>query len=206
MDELSALPPESTSKAIHRLRTSSLNQRRAFASHSPSTARTASPLRHFPPRSNHADRPEIIAPVPRRHLLDTFTDQPWMRPSSPLSPTTLSPPAAFHRHPTAPPSTSPTRSRRLSVSSTLSQRQSFSTLHGTGNTPTPASPSALASPSRKLRKVSNKTDVQSSSEKAMGRRWIRWMHKRGIEDWVVPCAVLTSVLIKWCICLGPYSG
>jgi len=155
MDELSALPPESTSKAIHRLRTSSLNQRRAFASHSPSTARTVSPLHHFPSksvRSYHADRPEILAPVPRRHLLDTFADQPWMRPSSPISPATLSPPAAFHYHPTLAPPASPTRTRHLSVSSTLSQRQSFSTLHG--NAPTPASPS------RKPRKVS-KTESQS---------------------------------------------
>ena len=40
----------------------------------------------------------------------------------------------------------------------------------------------------------------------MGRRWVRWMHKHGLKRWVVPCAVLASVWVKWSIGLGSYSG
>ncbi|KAH9936376.1 ALG6, ALG8 glycosyltransferase family-domain-containing protein [Fomitopsis serialis] len=40
----------------------------------------------------------------------------------------------------------------------------------------------------------------------MGRRWVRWMHKQGLKRWVVPCAVLASVWVKWSIGLGSYSG
>ena len=196
MDELSALPPEG---AIHRLRTSSL-QHRSFASHSPSSARTASPCRHNP------DRPEILAPVPRR--LETCTNQPWMRPASPSSPLT----------PVSAPGPSPSRARRISASSTRPRQLSFSSLHGQDRSginaattgvqwaPGITSPSALGSPGRKLRKVVSKTELRSSGEKAMGRRWIRWMQKRGMEDWVLPGALMTSVLIKWCIGLGSYSG
>lgn len=41
---------------------------------------------------------------------------------------------------------------------------------------------------------------------SMGRRWVRWMHKHGLKRWVVPCAVLASVWVKWSIGLGSYSG
>ena len=126
-----------------------------------------------------------------------------MRPSTPASPASA---AAFQSHPGP-------RTPRLSVTSARPQQLSFSALHGhdaasTGVqwSPATASPSALGSPSRKLRKVLSKTEIRISGEKAMGRRWIRWMQKRGIEDWVLPGAVMTSVLIKWCIGLGSYSG
>lgn len=129
-----------------------------------------------------------------------------MRPSTPSSPFTPASAAALQSHPRTP---------RLSLSSARPQQLSFSALHGhdaasTGVqwSPATASPSVLGSPSRKLRKVLSKTEIRSSSsgEKAMGRRWIRWMQKRGIEDWVLPGAIITSVLIKWCIGLGSYSG
>lgn len=32
------------------------------------------------------------------------------------------------------------------------------------------------------------------------------MHKHGLKRWVVPCAVLASVWVKWSIGLGSYSG
>ncbi|KAJ7644149.1 glycosyltransferase family 57 protein [Roridomyces roridus] len=43
-------------------------------------------------------------------------------------------------------------------------------------------------------------------ELAMGRRWLRWMHKRGVKDWVVPSLVLASTCVKFSVGLGSYSG
>ncbi|KAJ7095852.1 glycosyltransferase family 57 protein [Mycena belliarum] len=43
-------------------------------------------------------------------------------------------------------------------------------------------------------------------EQAMARRWIRWMHKRGMKGWVVPSALLASTCVKVCVSLGSYSG
>lgn len=102
------------------------------------------------------------------------------------------------------------RAPRLSGSSTHSQKLSFSALHEQGKDKGAISTgvqwrhgAASPSTSRHLEKVSSKTEV---GEKAMGRRWIRWMHKRGMKAWVLPGALLTSTLVKWCIGLGSYSG
>ena len=46
----------------------------------------------------------------------------------------------------------------------------------------------------------------SQEEQGFGRRWLRWMHKNGVKHWVVPCTLLASVLVRWCIGLGSYSG
>ena len=43
-------------------------------------------------------------------------------------------------------------------------------------------------------------------EQGFGRRWLRWMHRNGFKHWVVPCTLLASVLVRWCIGLGSYSG
>jgi hypothetical protein len=43
-------------------------------------------------------------------------------------------------------------------------------------------------------------------EQGFGRRWLRWMYKNGVKHWVVPCTLLASVLVRWCIGLGSYSG
>ncbi|KAI0057837.1 hypothetical protein BV25DRAFT_1892293 [Artomyces pyxidatus] len=40
----------------------------------------------------------------------------------------------------------------------------------------------------------------------MGKRWVRWMFKNGMREWVVPSALLASALVKWCTGLGSYSG
>ncbi|KAI0050368.1 glycosyltransferase family 57 protein [Auriscalpium vulgare] len=40
----------------------------------------------------------------------------------------------------------------------------------------------------------------------MGRRWVRWMLRSGLREWVVPSAVLASLLVKWTLGLGSYSG
>jgi alpha-1,3-glucosyltransferase len=43
-------------------------------------------------------------------------------------------------------------------------------------------------------------------ETAMGKRWIRWMHKRSIKQYVVPGILAASTLVKFAIGLGTYSG
>jgi len=48
--------------------------------------------------------------------------------------------------------------------------------------------------------------VHEDEGTAMGRRWIRWMHKRGIKEWVVPGVIAASTLVKFAIGLGSYSG
>lgn len=48
--------------------------------------------------------------------------------------------------------------------------------------------------------------VHEAEGTAMGRRWIRWMHKRGIEKWVEPGIIAASTLVKFAIGLGSYSG
>ena len=40
----------------------------------------------------------------------------------------------------------------------------------------------------------------------MGRRWIGWMHRHGMRDWILLCAVIGSAWVKWCVGLGSYSG
>ncbi|KAG6897078.1 hypothetical protein C0992_004319 [Termitomyces sp. T32_za158] len=97
MDELSALAPEPSRRRITRIRTSSTGLRSAYPpSASPVSARTGSPS---------VSRPvEILAPTPRRHLIDSSASQHWLRtpPHSPVSSRCPSPAstAASHRPPT----------------------------------------------------------------------------------------------------------
>lgn len=44
------------------------------------------------------------------------------------------------------------------------------------------------------------------AELAMGRRWLRWMHKSGLKQWIVPGILGASTLVKLLTGLGPYSG
>ena len=48
--------------------------------------------------------------------------------------------------------------------------------------------------------------MQEPQETAMGRRWIRWMHKRGMKEMVVPGVIAVSVLVRLVMGLAPYSG
>ncbi|KAM6494335.1 glycosyltransferase family 57 protein [Amanita muscaria] len=191
MDELSALLLEGTNRPYLRLKSSLLN-RRSLANYSPSTVNTVSPLRS---PTYDADKPEILAPIPRRHLLESRASQPWLRSSTPLSSRTLSPGSVASPNPTSP---THWRTRIQKPDRTGSTSPSIHWAPGT------LKPSPSTHTGRQLRRVSSKSDV--GSEMAMGRRWIRWMHKRGLRDWVLPGALLTSTLIKCCIGLGSYSG
>ncbi|KAJ3976924.1 glycosyltransferase family 57 protein [Lentinula raphanica] len=46
----------------------------------------------------------------------------------------------------------------------------------------------------------------SISDSGMGRRWIRWSHKRGMRTSLVVLIFLASVFLKLCLGVGSYSG
>ena len=48
--------------------------------------------------------------------------------------------------------------------------------------------------------------AREEAETGAGRRWIRWMHRNNMKGWVVPAALVTGALVRWCISLGSYSG
>ncbi|KAG6854653.1 hypothetical protein C0991_003301 [Blastosporella zonata] len=186
MDELSALPPEGSRKKIPRLRTSSTGVRSGYAtSSSPVSTRAESPSASSSSAMLRPDRLEIIAPTPRRHLLESSASQHWLR-TPPLSPVS---------------------SRAASPASTTSHSQpkiyhkSFSALLEQSGSPT----SLWARPSLNVK--STAADRQAdASHASMGRRWIRWMHRRNLRAFIAPAAVGTAVLVKAALGLGSYSG
>jgi len=54
--------------------------------------------------------------------------------------------------------------------------------------------------------VKIKPKTTSEGELGMGIRWIRWMHRHGMKQWVVPGAIIASIWVRWAIGLGSYSG
>ncbi|KAJ7761486.1 glycosyltransferase family 57 protein [Mycena maculata] len=134
----------------------------------------------FPAQRSHLDyeRPEILAPTPRQAHMS--------------SPHLLEDNAHWFR------SLSPASSR--AVSPTLSPGRRFSSLSN--------------SHSSKFPTLSSRHEVEDAArpspgretEHAMGRRWIRWMHKRGVKAWVLPSVLLASTCIKVSMGLGSYSG
>ncbi|KAJ6477423.1 glycosyltransferase family 57 protein [Mycena vitilis] len=153
---------------------------------SPHRVRTISvnSLRSLPPGSlpaqrSHLDyeRPEILAPMPRQAMAGS---RHLLENSAQWL------------------STSPASSRQ--VSPTLSPRRRFSTLPG----PSVKFPASLSS----LHETEDgeAPPPQRETEPAMAKRWIRWMHKRGVKAWVIPSALLASTCIKVSMGLGSYSG
>lgn len=126
------------------------------------------------------DHPEILAPQPRRHLIENST---WLRAQSqsPVSMRAVSPATSqtFSHDP----------SSRMSIGRRTSLRhQSFSSIQG-------------------LSKIgSSQKTSQHELDVGMGRRWLRWMEKQGMKDWIVPGAIVVSLYLKWCLGLGSHSG
>ncbi|KAG6831930.1 hypothetical protein H0H92_006531 [Tricholoma furcatifolium] len=181
MDELSALPPEE-------LRRRTTRQRTPYApSVSPVSTRAGSPFRQGI---------EILAPTPRRHLLDTSASQHWLRtpPHSPISSRAASPA-----------STTASRLRHPSLSGALQHLQEHERdlqLSPVARLQKPK-PSVSVSASTS---TSTSTHTHVADSTSMGRRWIRWMHRRNLRAWVVPVAVGTAVLVKLALGVGSYSG
>lgn len=139
--------------------------------------------------SSDTDRSEIISPIPRRHLtLQRSESQHWLG-SPPLSPVST---ASRAVSPLSFASVSPTRSRRRAS-------HSFSLLLDHDKR---TSTSTLATIPQGIAQSGEKIEGPYSP----ARRWTRWMHKQGMRDWVVPLAILCSVLVRWCVGLGSYSG
>ncbi|KAI0081538.1 hypothetical protein K474DRAFT_1656321 [Panus rudis PR-1116 ss-1] len=191
-EESSSLRPKTHERTPSFLSNTSAN---SFARpiHSPQARIHTPSLRHRPStpgssRSNVStgDHSEIISPVPRRHhQLQAHESRHWLD-TPPLPPSSTragSPSSAIS-------TTSPGRGPRLKHTLSFSSMASYDG---------PVSATA----SYRLRMSHEKRPVVEDS---MARRWVRWMHKQNLKHWVVPCAVLISTLVKWCIGLGSYSG
>ncbi|KAH9841629.1 glycosyltransferase family 57 protein [Rhodofomes roseus] len=197
MDESSSYVPSqgssSTSRPSKRLSTTSFSSQTSVAIQSSRPLRIKTPLSqvHFPHASgiSYGLGPDILAPVPRKHHILQASESPHWLGSPTLSASSSRPVSPFSlggSHTLSPPTSRRRLSRQLSFSSLKEQEQS------------------LASPLSAHAHERRKADSEHGG--GMGRRWVRWMHKQGLKRWVVPCAVLTSVWVKWSIGLGSYSG
>ncbi|KAF4590166.1 Glucosyltransferase-like protein [Pleurotus pulmonarius] len=137
--------------------------------------------------------PEILAPTPRRHLLESSESQHWLRtpPLSPSSSRGVSPVSLF---------SSASLERRVRTTSYYSTRPSSSSLRTLFDSD--KSKELAGNGNGRKHEASDKQDIEMS----MGRMWVRWMHKRNMKGWVIPALVAVSTLLKWCIGLGSYSG
>jgi alpha-1,3-glucosyltransferase len=126
---------------------------------------------------NRQSSPEILAPIPRRHLLSNAS-QSWLQtpPLSPVSSRGMSPVSTRDHSP------------QLHSPRESTGQRSFS--------------SAIEQGASKL----NPIQEISKSETGMGRRWIRWSHKRGMRNSLISLIILACIFLKLCLGLGSYSG
>lgn len=182
------------------------------------------------PPENQNKRPQprridILAPTPRRHLIDTSQSQHWL-----VSPGTSSPysttfpgspdrspsPTAHRKYPESP---STTRHRFAAIyhqqphgsSQGLRNRQASnasiaSTYTAHGGSFMSSSSSNLHKTLLRNRKLGSQAHLDATESVSIGRRWIRYMHQRGLRNWVVPSAIAFATLLKLCLGLASYSG
>ncbi|KAH7915868.1 glycosyltransferase family 57 protein [Hygrophoropsis aurantiaca] len=195
MDSInSAVPPNEARKRNVRDRTPSFNSvphiKGGVPKSRPSTLRNFASNSSMRSVGSDTDRSEIIAPVPRRHLLQTAESSQWLRldtfsdtnwPSRGISPVSATSSVASN-FPTS------TASKRLSFSALLEQEKLSRGI--------PASVSY----------AKDREEPIEDSKSGGARRWVRWMHRHGLKVWVVPSAIVASIWVKWCIGLGTYSG
>lgn len=133
-----------------------------------------------------SDASEIIAPIPRRDLLHTHESKRWLySPShSPVSSRAISPVSQNPGSPGHP-------NRPLSFSTLMDYEKPQRS---------PLSPTFLRNETK------SRVKQPVVEEHGAGKRWIRWMHKHGLKNWVVPGVVVASIWVRWCIGLGSYSG
>ncbi|KAG1844658.1 glycosyltransferase family 57 protein [Suillus subalutaceus] len=113
----------------------------------PSTLRNRGSNASMRSISSETDYSEIIAPIPRRHLLQTSQSLHWLR---------------------------------------------VDTSSGDEWLNRGASPVSASS--------------VGSGTIGAGRRFVRWMHRNNMKNWMIPSAIAVSTLVKWCIGFGTYSG
>ena len=60
----------------------------------------------------------------------------------------------------------------------------------------------------RLRKAAQEEErkIEAKESQGAGKRWIKWMHRNRLQDYVTPCMVAGAVCIKWCVGLSGYSG
>ncbi|EGN97885.1 glycosyltransferase family 57 protein [Serpula lacrymans var. lacrymans S7.3] len=193
MDEVSAfVPPEGAPKRQLRDRTTSFNslpyikpaKLRVGIDTTKPVLRNRASASSMKSAGSPTERSEIISPIPRRHLLQTSESQHWLHPPA-------TPPFAVSREPSPVSATSTVASFRRRKAST--QHMNFS---------------ALMEQERMRSFPSYQTIKPNDHEEepGAGRRWVRWMHKNGLKQWIVPSAVGAAMYWKWCIGLGGYSG
>ncbi|KAJ3864801.1 glycosyltransferase family 57 protein [Lentinula novae-zelandiae] len=131
-------------------------------------------------RPHHQQSPssEIIAPTPRRHLLESNASHSWLH-TPPLSPVS---------------------SRGISPTSTRATSPHSHLTRGTNGQQSFGSIMELGAPKLTIVKVAH------TSESGMGRRWIRWSHKRGMRSSLIALIFLACVFLKLSLGLGSYSG
>jgi len=190
--------------------------------------------------------PVILAPTPRRHLIESSASKHWLYNPS-ITPPSSRPVSALsqsdrHYHhttrnsisqhfigpgsPQSPASvlqsnintSSPNAIRRRRLSGSVSHQprklrevpgheqgegESKRTKHhsGDGSLPGDSSYGTVRVTGGGLRMYGPEPE-----ESAMGRRWLRWMHKRGLKQWVVPGLICASAMVKLMVGLGSYSG
>ena len=130
--------------------------------------------------------PSVLSPTPRRHLLESSVKQHWLN-SPAISVTSSRPPSPQLTTEQDQPATSYIRHRFRA------HHQNFSSIYS-------HEPQGIVVAGTSGDKLH---EVEGTS---MGRRWIRWMHKRDIKEWVVPGIIAASTLVKFAIGLGSYSG
>ncbi|ESK90477.1 glycosyltransferase family 57 protein [Moniliophthora roreri MCA 2997] len=169
-------------------------------------------------RQSSSSPDNILAPTPRRHLLSAHQSRLWLSQEqsqdgmpSPSSSRGVSPTSTtFSRSP----------SRNIDgllipsggLAKRLSSHRSLGSLVERMNA-TPPTPGSAAMASLRASRLATKQkgkgsvdSVPSDVEDGMGRRCIRWMHKRGMKDWVFIGVLLVGVFVRFSIGLGSYSG
>jgi alpha-1,3-glucosyltransferase len=144
----------------------------------------------------------ILAPTPRRHLLESSASQHWLNTPLALSPMSSRPvsPQSQVGDSSAPSATSttfPSTNIRRRFSSTHQRSISAMLLENDDRSKNPNQTTLTAK---------HRAKAHEPEETATGRRWIRWMHKCGQRQWVVPGTIAVATLIKLAIGLGSYSG
>lgn len=194
MDEAEDVFPEKSTKRL-RLRTSSINSQSSLGSHTTKSRLRPPGQRDWPSSSTltsvlisalrallnniHSFRPEIIAPIPRRH--PDLASPAWARTPSPSSSRGISPANSTATR------TGHRRPRPMSFGSAME----LEARHGI----TRESENGLGQGHERERE-----DV------GLGKRSVRWMHSLGMRRWVVPSALLASACVRWATGLGSYSG
>lgn len=172
-------------------RTTSLNSFSHFKSGPskhmrPSTLRDRDSNASMKSISSETDHSEIIAPIPRRHLLQTSQSLHWLRVDTSSGDEWLN-------RGVSPVSASSVGS--VFPNNRMSNRLSFTALMEHERT-------AAGPPSTADARILE--DDQGTI--GAGRRFVRWMHRNNMKNWVIPSAIAVSTLVKWCIGFGTYSG